>query len=57
MRRTWIVIGIGMLLFTTFQIISAYAKYVANATATVSKQAGAWVIEVNNETISNGRFI
>ena len=57
MRRTWIIIGVCMLLFTTFQIISAYAKYVANATATTSEQAGARVVKVTPETISNGRFI
>ena len=56
MRRTWIIIGIIMLLFTMAQIISTYAKYTTGATATVQKQAGAWVIKVNNEdiTLNNG---
>ena len=54
-RRTWILIGICMLLFTVFQIISTYAKYTTTATATTEKQAGAWVIKVNSDTISTAR--
>lgn len=56
MRKIWILIGICMLLFTVFQIASTYAKYTTEATATTEKQAGAWVIKVNNETISTARW-
>ena len=53
MKKTWIVIGIIMLLFTTFQIISTFAKYTTGATATMQKNAGAWVIKVNNQNITS----
>ena len=53
MKKTWIILGIIMLLFTTFQIISSFAKYSTNATATMQKNAGAWVIKVNNQNITS----
>ena len=53
MRKTWILVGIVMLLFTSYQIATTYAKYITEATATVEKQAGAWVIKLNNKDISN----
>ena len=42
-----------MLLFTFYQVATSYAKYIAEATAVVEKQAGAWAIKVNNTDISN----
>ena len=57
MKKTWIVIGIIMLAVSIYQIALTYAKYVTTATATVEKNAGAWVISVNDEDISNSRCI
>lgn len=54
MKRTWILIGMAMLLLTSYQIATTYAKYTTEATGTVEKYAGAWVINVNNTNISNG---
>lgn len=53
MKRTYIILGIIMLIFTFYQIATSYAKYIAEATAVVEKQAGAWTIKVNNTDISN----
>ena len=53
MRKTWILVGIIMLLFTSYQIAKTYAKYTTLATATAQKQAGAWVIKINDNDISN----
>lgn len=53
MKRTYIILGIIMLIFTFYQIATSYAKYIAEATAVVEKQAGAWAIKVNNTDISN----
>ena len=53
MKKTWILVGIIMFLFTSYQIATSYAKYTAEADATVEKQAGAWVIKINDDDISN----
>ena len=53
MKRTYTLLGIIMLIFTFYQIATSYAKYIAEATAVVEKQAGAWAIKVNNTDISN----
>ena len=53
MRKTWILIGTIMLLFTIYQVATSYAKYSNTATATVEKQAGAWIVKVNNQNIVN----
>ena len=53
MRKTWIIIGIAMLLFTSYKILDTYAKYVSRAEAQVEKESGAWVIKVNDTDISN----
>ena len=53
MKKTWILVGIIMFLFTSYQIATSYAKYTAEANATVGKQAGAWVIKINDDDISN----
>ena len=57
MRKTGILIGIIMLLFTTYQISSTYAKYTSSASATAQKQAGAWVIKANNTNISSASSV
>lgn len=53
MKKTWILVGIIMLLFTSYQIAKTYAKYTTLATSTAQKQAGAWVIKINDNDISN----
>ncbi len=53
MKKTWVLVGIIMFLFTSYQIATSYAKYTAEADATVEKQAGAWVIKINDDDISN----
>ncbi len=53
MKKTWILVGIIMLLFTSYKIATTYAKYVAEANATTEKQSGAWVIKINDNDISN----
>ncbi len=53
MKRTYTLLGIIMLIFTFYQIATSYAKYIAEATAVVEKQAGAWAIKINNTDISN----
>ena len=53
MRKTWIIVGIVMLLFTSHQIATTYAKYITEATSTIEKTAGAWVIKINDNDISN----
>lgn len=55
MKKTWVLISIIMLLFSAYLIIQTYAKYITGATATANKQAGAWVIKVNDTDISNSR--
>lgn len=42
-----------MLLFTSYQIATTYAKYTNEATADIEKTAGAWVIKINDNDISN----
>ncbi len=56
MKKTWVLICIIMLFFSAYIIADTYAKYITGATATASKQAGAWVIEVNDTDISNSRI-
>lgn len=53
MKKTWILIGTIMLLYTLYQVAISYAKYSNTASATVEKQAGAWIVKVNNQNIVN----
>mgnify|MGYP006916102120 CR=1 FL=1 len=53
MKKVYILISLIMLIFTTYQVATSYAKYTANASATGSKQAGAWVVKVNSEEITS----
>ena len=53
MKKTWILVCIIMLLFTSYQIATTYAKYMTEATANIEKTAGAWVIKINDNDISN----
>lgn len=53
MKKTWILVGLIMLIITSYEIIKSYAKYVSEGEAVATKQAGEWVIKVNNTDISN----
>jgi len=53
MKKVYILIGLIMLLLTTYEVASSYAKYVSQGIATAEKQAGAWVVKVNNSDISS----
>ena len=53
MKKVYILIGLIMLLLTTYEVANSYAKYVSQGVATAEKQAGAWVVKVNNSDISS----
>ena len=42
-----------MLLLVIFEVASTFAKYTSEAEATAEATAGAWVIKINNENLSN----
>ena len=52
MKKIYILIGIIMLGFTTYEVATSYAKYASQGIATAEKQAGAWVIKINDKDIS-----
>ncbi|MBR3134342.1 MAG: hypothetical protein IKG56_02660 [Clostridia bacterium] len=56
MKKTWFLVGALMLLITTYEIISSYAKYTSEATGTIEKNAGAWMIKVNDSNIATGNL-
>ena len=56
MKKTWFLIGAIMLLITAYEIISSYAKYTSEATGTIEKDAGAWMIKVNDANIATGNL-
>lgn len=53
MKKVYILIALIMLLVTTYEVARSYAKYVSQGVATAEKQAGAWVVKVNNNDISS----
>ena len=53
MKKVLVLIGLIMLSFTIFEIVDSYAKYTSESYATIQKQAGAWVIEINDSDISS----
>lgn len=53
MKKVYILASLIMLLLTSYQIAKSYAKYVSEGVASAEKQAGAWVIKVNNKDISS----
>ena len=57
MKKVWLLIGLIMLIFTLYEIADSYAKYVSNATATAEKQAGAWVIKINDTNIATANTV
>ena len=52
MKKVYILIGLIMLLYTTYEVANTYAKYVSEATGTAQKQAGAWIVTINDEEIT-----
>lgn len=54
MKKIWVLICLIMILVTIYKISESYAKYVSEASGTMEKQAGAWVIKVNDIDISSG---
>ena len=54
MKKTWIIISILLVIVTIYSIIESYAKYVSEATGSMEKQAGAWIIKVNDSDITSG---
>lgn len=52
MKKAWFLIGTIMLLITTYVVTTTYAKYSSNARATASKEAGAWIVKLNNVNIA-----
>ncbi len=53
MKKVYILIGLIMISFTIYEMATSFAKYTSEATATAEKQAGAWVIEVNDQDVSS----
>ena len=46
-----------MLIILAFEIANTFAKYTAEANAIVSATAGAWIIKINNENLSDPNSI
>ncbi len=53
MKKISIIISLLLILVTLYNIVTSYAKYVTQASGSMEKQAGAWVIKVNNKDISS----
>ncbi len=53
MKKTGIVISMLLIVVTLYNIVNSYAKYVTQASGSMEKQAGAWVIKVNDRDISS----
>ena len=53
MKKTSIIISMLLIVITLYNIVNSYAKYVTQASGSMEKQAGAWVIKVNNSDISS----
>ena len=52
MKKIGIIISMLLVVITLYNIASSYAKYVTQASGNMEKQAGAWVIKLNNKDIS-----
>lgn len=53
MKKTGIIISVLLVVVTLYSIANSYAKYVTQASGNMEKQAGAWVIKLNNKDISS----
>ena len=54
MRKTWLLIGLIMIIFTAYVITSSYAKYTTEAEGTAEKDAGAWAVSINSTDVVTG---
>ena len=54
MRKTWLLIGLIMIIFTAYVITSSYAKYTTEAEGTTEKDAGAWAVSINSTDVVTG---
>ena len=53
MKKIYIIISMLLIVVTLYNIADSYAKYVTQASGSMEKQAGAWVIKVNDRDISS----
>lgn len=53
MKKISIIISILLVIITVYNIVSSYAKYVTQASGSMEKEAGAWIIKVNDKDISS----
>ena len=51
MKKLYFLIFFAAVLFLSYEIADSYAKYASSANGTLEKQAGAWVIRINNENV------
>ncbi|MCF0125984.1 MAG: hypothetical protein HUJ68_09595 [Clostridia bacterium] len=54
MKRIWILSAIIMIVITSYQISTTYAKFVTEINTQTQRNVGAWVVKVNDTNISNG---
>ena len=54
MKKVYVLIILIMISLTIYEVATSFAKYTSEATAKAEKQAGAWVIEVNDNDVSSG---
>ena len=52
MKKIYFLIVLVCLLLLCYEIATTYAKYSSNASGTAEKQAGAWIIKVNNKNVA-----
>ncbi len=53
MKKIYILISMILIVVTLYNIADSYAKYVTQVSGSMEKQAGAWVIKVNDRDISS----
>ena len=53
MKKTNIIISMLLIAITLYSIVSSYAKYVTQASGSIEKQAGEWIIKINDKDISS----
>jgi len=53
MKKTSMIISMLLIIVTLYNIASSYAKYVTQVSGSLEKQAGAWIIKVNDKDISS----
>lgn len=51
MKKVYILLAIAMLLYLGYVVTESYAKYSSQGIATAGKQAGAWIIDINDTDV------